>query len=266
MSETNDILDEPAGFGKSTVPQALGFSREEWHRRILEELGGDGVDPELSASQLDAALRRALELWNRYRPCKQWWPFDIPASETAVISFFADEARTSPASHEYIRNIIRVDFSDRDRRVLGPRAGFMEGYYLRWGAEGPRLFFQLQTAQRRYERFTGSRPEWHWNPTDRKLYISSPGRDTRIMCLGTREWKLEEIAYDQVSLFLRAATARAKYYLARTIGSKGPIAGGGMRIETDAQELRAESKEEWLEVDTLLQNSMLAHPAPGYMG
>lgn len=261
-----DILDQPGSVGKAGTPQTKGYTREEWRRRILEELGGDGVDPELSASQLDSCLRRALELWDRYRPCRMWWPFDIPASETAVISFFADEAHTSPAGPDYVRNIIRVDFSDRDRRLLGPRAGFLEGYYLRWGFEGPRLFFQLHMAQRRYERLTGSRPDWYWNPTDRKLYISSPGRDTRAMVLATRENNLEGIPYDHVSLFLQAATARAKYILARTIGSKGPIAGGGMRIETDAQLLRDEGREEWKDVSDQLQNSMLAVPPPGYLG
>lgn len=244
----------------------LGFTRSEWHRRILEELGGDGVDPELSVNQLDASLTRALELWNRYRPCKQWFPFDVPAAATVTINFFADPARTLPASPNYIRRVIRVDFSDRDRRILGPRAGFLEGYYLRWGFEGPRLFFALHIAQRRYERFTGSRPDWFWNPANRTLYLSSPGRDTRAMVLATREMKLEEIPYDQVSLFLKAATARAKYYLARTTGSKGPIAGPGITIDTDASDLRTESKDEWKEVEEDLKASMMSVPSPGWIG
>jgi len=244
----------------------IGYTRGEWHRRILEELGGDGVDPELSANQLDAALRRALELWNRYRPCKTWFPFDIPAAPTVVITFFSDEAHTSPASDYYIRRIVRGEFSDADQRLLGPRSGFLEGYYLKWGFEGPRLFFQLQVAQRAYERLTGSRPDWFWNPADRKLYISSPGRNTRFMALATREMKLEEIPYDQVSLFLKAATARAKYMLARTLGSKGPIKGPGGEIQTDAAELRSEGREEWEQVETELKASMMSVPPPGYIG
>jgi len=259
---------EPVGSAVSYPSKAgtTGYTREEWHRRILEELGGDGVDPELSVNQLDAALRRALELWNRYRPCRAWYPFDIPSAETVIISFFADEARTVPASPEYMRSVVRVDFSDRDRRVVGPRTGFLEGYYLRWGFEGPRLFFQLQVAQRRYERLTGSRPDWFWNPADRLLYVSSPGRDTRIMALVTREMKLEEVPYDQVSEFLKAATARAKYFLARTLGSKGPIKGPGGNIETDAAELRQEGKDEWREVEEKLANAISSGPTPGYIG
>lgn len=244
----------------------LGFTKAEWRRRILEELGGDGVDPELSNSQLDSSLRRALEHWNRFRPCKQWFPFDIPAAETVVITFFADAEHTLPANIGYIRRIIRGEFSDRDRRLLGPRAGFLEGYYLRWGFEGPRLFFELQMAQRRYERFTGSRPAWFWNPADRKLYVSSPGRDTRLMVLATRENKLEEIPFDHVSLFLKGAVARAKYYLARTLSSKGNPKGPGGEIQTDAAELRVESKEEWREFDEELKVSMMSVPPPGYIG
>jgi len=267
MSESGSENPVPgSAIPHNTKAGTKGYTRSEWRRRILEELGGDGVDPELSANQLDAALRRALELWNRYRPCRQWFPFDIPAAETVVISFFSDEAHTNPASDFYIRRIVRGEFSDADRRILGPRAGFLEGYYLRWGFEGPRLFFQLQVAQRRYERLTGSRPDWYWNPSDRKVYVSSPGRDTRLMLLATREMKLEEIPYDQVSMFLKAALARAKYMLARTLGSKGPIKGPGGEIQTDAAELRSESREEWKEVEDELKASMMSVPPPGYIG
>jgi hypothetical protein len=230
-------------------------------------LGGDGVDPELSINQLDAAIRRALELWNRYRPCKQWFPFDIPAARTVVISFFADDARTNPASDYYIRRIVRGEFSDANSGTLaGSSANYLDGYYMRWGADGPRLFFELQVAARTYERLTGSRPDWWWNPADRKLYVSSPGRNTRLMVLATREMRLGEIPYDQVSLFLKAATARAKYMLARTLGSKGPIKGPGSEIQTDAGELRSEGREEWQQVEDELKASMMSVPPPGYIG
>lgn len=256
----------PAAPVHHTGTGAIGHTRAEWRRRILRELGGNGVDPELSEEQLDGALQSALELWNRHRPCRQWFPFDIPAAETVVITFFADEAHTQVASDAYIRRVVRVDFADADRRILGPRAGFLEGYYLRWGFEGPRLFFQLHVAQRTYERLTGSRPAWYWNPADRRLYVSSPSRDTRIMVFATREMKLEEIPYDQVSEFSKAATAKAKYYLARTLGSKGAIKGAGGEIQTDAAELRQESKDEWNEVVTKLEVSQMSIPPPDWAG
>lgn len=246
---------------------AIGHTRSEWRRRVLGELGGDGVDPELSESQIDHALSTALELWNRYRPMRQWFPFDIPMAQTTVVTFFSDEARTKVASPDYIRRIVRVEFarSQTSGAILGPIA-LLGGYFLRWGMDGPRLFFEMQVAERTYERLTGSRPDWYWNPADRKLYVSSPGRSTRIMALATREMKLEEIPFDQVSLFLKAATAKAKYSLARTLGSKGPIKGGGMEITTDSDALRSESKEEWEAVETELKASLMSVPPPGWVG
>jgi hypothetical protein len=246
---------------------ALGHTRSEWRRRVLRDLGGNGVDPELSEEQIDGALQAALELWNRHRPCRQWFPFDIPSGQTIVISFFADEAHTKPASDEYIRRIIRVEFSPapNSATILGPIA-LLGGYYFRWGMEGPRLFFEMQVAERTYERLTGSRADWYWNPSDRKLYISTPGRAQRIMALATREMKLEEVPYDQVSLFTQAAVAKAKYYLARTLGSKGPIKTGGGEIQTDANELRQESKEEWEKVENELKVSQMSYPPPGWIG
>lgn len=245
---------------------ANGHTRAEWRRRVVRELGGNGVDVELSEEQIDGALDAALELWNEYRPAKQWFPFDIPAAPSVEIIFFADEAHTSPASPYYIRRIIRGEFSDRDRRILGPRAGFMEGYYMRWGFEGPRLFFEMHVAQRTYERLTGSRPDWFWNPADRKLYVSSPGRDTRLMVLATRENKLEEIPFDQVANFTKAAVAKGKYYLARVLGAKGPIKGSGGEITTDAAELRSEGREEWQQIEEKLKVSMMSVPPPGFIG
>jgi len=40
------------------------------------------VDPDLTEAQLDAAIQRALECWNKYRPKTRWYPFDLPAAET----------------------------------------------------------------------------------------------------------------------------------------------------------------------------------------
>lgn len=263
------MTDQPTN--PDPVLPALGtgsknHTREEWQRRIIEDLGGNGVDPELSRQQVNRALDAAIELWNRFRPCKMWFPFVIPASATTVITFFSDEAHTSVASQSYVRSIIRVDFSDGDNLLIGPRAGFLEGYYLRWGFEGPRLYFEMQVAQRTYERLTGSRPDWQWNPADRKLYITNASRNLRIMALATRENTVETIPYDQVSLFQKAALAKAKYYLARTLGSKGPIKGSGGEIQTDAESLRSESKEEWDSVETELKASMMSVPSPYWIG
>lgn len=247
-------------------------TRAEWRERILQELGGSGVDAELDEAQLDAALRAALDLWNHHRPERQWFPFDIPTtgSETYVITFFADPERTDPRAHPntYIRNVIDVTFQDVNRMMLGARATGTEGYYLRWGHEGPRLFFEMQSARRTYERLTGTRPDFHWEPNERKLYITSPARPVRAMVLATRERTLEDIPYDYVSDFLRAATAKAKYYLARMLGSRGPIPGATstLSFETDAKELREESHTEWEQVRAKLAVAIPSLPPPQYIG
>lgn len=246
-----------------------GRSRAEWREDIFDELGGEGVDIELTERNCDRALDFAVDLWNRYRPFTKWFPFEVPAAETIRIEFFADPERTDEFRfpEQYIRNVLDVQFQDRDRRVLGPRAGFLEGYYLRWGYQGPRLFFQLHVAQRNYERLTGSRPDWYWDPAARSLWISTPSRDVNAMVLVTRERKLEEIPYDQHSLFRKAAVARAKYYLARILGSRGPIPVAAPNpMETDASELRQESKEEWEAVEQQLQVSLASIPPPRWVG
>jgi hypothetical protein len=244
-------------------------TREEWRRRIYDELGGVGVDPELHVTQIDAAINRALELWNRYRPVKKAFPFVVPSAETVVITFFQDPERTNEWCwpNEFIRNVIDVEFSDADRRILGPRSGFLEGYYLRWGAEGPRLFFQLHVAQRNYERLTGSRPAWHWDAMERKLWLTVASRDMKVMVTATRDRALHEIGYDQVSEFLKAATAKAKYMLARTLGALGDsIPGAGSPIQTDASTLRQEGQQEWKEVEEKLEKALIAVPPPKWIG
>lgn len=253
---------------QSTNPQLPIRSREEWRRVVRDELGGEGVDIELTDSLIDASFDRALELFNRYRPMKMWFPFDLQLGETLIINFFAEAPQASPDGNPwgFVRNVLDVIFSDRNRRILGPRAGFLEGYYLRWGYGGPRLFYELHVAERLYERLTGSRPDWRWDPASRKLYVSSPSRDTRIMVLATREKKLEEIEYDQMSEFLKAAVASAKTKLARILGARGPIPGAAGAIETDAAQLRAEGREDWKDVESTLKTAISSVPPPEYIG
>lgn len=243
-------------------------TREEWRRKILEDLGGDGVDPDLNEAQLDGALDRALDTWNKHRPHTTWFPFDIPAAETTVINFFAEKEQNDPDGHPfgYVANVLEVQFADRNRRILGARAGFMEGYYLRWGYQGPRLFFELHVAERTYERLTGSRPDWRWDPATRKLFISSPSRDLRAMVLCSRRRRLEELRYDNAADFRALATAAAKTVLARVLGSRGPIPGPAGNIETDAKDLREEGKAEWKEIEQRLQTALVSHPPAGYVG
>lgn len=254
---------------KSNVSGAA--SRDQWRKRILDDLGGDGTDPDLTESQLDAAIERALQLWNKHKPFGMWFPFDIPAGETTVITFFSEPQQTDGQAFPYtvVRNVLDVQTSDRNRRILGARAGFLEGYYLRWGYQGPRTFFELHTGERLYERLTGSRPDWYWDESSRKLFLSNPSRDLRAMVYCTRERHIDEIRFDTEIDFRRAAVAAAKSILARVLGSRtvgGGFPGAAGTIMTDAQELRREGAEEWKAIEEKLERALVSVPPPGYVG
>jgi hypothetical protein len=241
-----------------------GRTRAEWRQVILDDLGGVGTDPDLHESNLDSAIGRAMDLWNKFRPRLVWYPFDCPAAETTVTDFFAQP------EHLDVENILAVEFSDRNRRILGPRAGFLEGYYLRWGYQGPRMFAQLHSGERTYERLTGARPDWKWDPASRRLFFSNPSRDVRAMVLASHERKVEEIRYDQRFDFRKLVVAAGKTLLAqileRRTGEGGAYPGPAGGIATDAAKLREEGEREWKEVEAKLETSLVSVPAPGYIG
>lgn len=207
-------------------------------------------------------------MWAKHRPLLCWFPFSIPASESVCISFFSDAVRSDPNANPatWVRGVRDVIFSDQDRRTQGARSGILGGHQLRWGYQGPRLFFELHTAERTYERLTGSRPSWDWDAGTRNLFISAPSRDVSIMVLATRPRLVEEIPPDHEDDFLQAAVARAKRILSRVLGARGPIPGAAGAIETDARELRQEAKDEWNEVRERLERALSSVPPPRYIG
>jgi len=247
-------------------------TRAEWRQIILEDLGGDGVDPDLSPRNLDAALSRTLDLWNMYRPMKAWYPFEIPSPTGDGgyrITFFADEARTDNRVYPtgFVRSVLDVRFVDRNQRTYGLTTAPSSDFFIaRWGYQGPRLFFELQNGQKTYERLLGSRPAWHWNPETRELWITVPSQEMAAMVLCSRDRRLVDIPYDHQHYFRKAAVAAAKTILARVQGSRGPIPGPAGEITTDAAELRAEGKEEWREVEEKLQTALTSYPPIGWIG
>ena len=244
--------------------------RLEWRKRVLDELADDGVDVELTDNQLDASLQRALELWAEFKPYVQWFPFSVGAAETTVISFFAEPEQADAHRHPdtSVRNVLDVRFQSTNRRdTLGVGATtLVSSHYMRWGGQGPRLSFELQVAERRYERLTGSRPDWYWEPNEKKLYISSPSREVNCMVLASRPRTLDEIQYYDDRKFLQAATARAKMVLARVLGSMGDIPGPAGPIQTDHDTLRSEGREDWREIKDALARSLASVPPPTWVG
>jgi hypothetical protein len=231
--------------------------------RILDRLGGEGVDVELTETQLDAALQRALELWAKHRPFLRWYPFELPAADV-VISFFSETAQASRNASPltFVRSVLDVTFMDEER----PIAGSNDSYSQRWGFAGPRIFFEVRVAERTSERLAGTRADWYWDPKERKLYVSTPSRSQRCMALTARERFLEEVEYYHESDFLKAATAQAKLVLARVLGSMGDIPGPAGPIQTDHETLRTTGTEEWREVETMMQNTPASYPPPQWVG
>lgn len=281
MAQNSGVGSTQAGGSSSNPPVAredatirlpTSRTRAEWRQVILDDLGGEGVDPDLTCRQLDAALLRALEMWNKYRPIKTWYPFEVPSVLSGAeagfeINFFGSEALVDNRRYPcgFVRNVLDVRFVDRDRRILGPHTGSREGYFLRWGFQGPRLYFQLQVGERTYERLTGTRPDWRWDPESRVLSLSVPSRDVLVMVYTSRDRHLHEIRYDRISDFRRLAVASAKRILSRVL-SRGPIPGPQGEIFLDWRELRDEAKEEQREIEEMLQISLSSVPPAGYIG
>jgi len=245
-------------------------TREEWYQIILDDLGGEGVDPDLSENNLRASVSRTLDMWNKYRPFKAWYPFEIPSttSTSFYIDFFADEARVDDRRYPigYVRNVLDVQFVDIDRSRVGTCLHHRDSYHLRWGYQGPRLFFEFYVGERNYERLTGTRPDWRWDPDTRRLWMDVTARNVGAMVLTSRDRKLEEITYDRRSDFRKALVASAKIILARVLGSRGDIPAAGGPITTDAADLRSEGREEWREVEEMLQTALSSVPPAGYIG
>jgi hypothetical protein len=242
------------------------LSRAEWRERLLKRLGDEGVDVELTENQLDHALDSALDLWSRHKPYVRWLPFEVPSGQTTTFDFSTPE-RTDPRSHPdtAITSVLEVVFADdRLAPAVGPLFGAHLGHTLRYGAQGPRLFFEYQVAERTYDRLTGTRPDWRWEPSGRKLYITAPGRPQRIMALCSRSLRIEEVAFDQHSMFTTAAAAYAKMVLARVQGS-GDIPGP-TPIPQDTEALRQEAREELAEVTNKLEVALSSYPPPTWIG
>jgi len=226
-----------------------------WRRRILDGLADEGVDVELGERQLDYALRRALALWTKHQPQRQWVNLgEVGPVRTYIVSF--DDPQ--------LAGVVDVVFDDIDpqtRPYVMPNT-----YELRWGIRGPRIYFQLHVAERRQERFTGEAPAWYWEPEEQKLYIYAPTRPVKAMALLLGKMTLENLRVDHEDDFEKAAIAHAKFLLARILGKFGSIPGAQGEITTDAAELRSEAKEELREVRERLERSMRSVPPPRFVG
>lgn len=230
-------------------------TRADMRRRILDDLADEGVDVELSDRQTDNCIRRALELYTKHNPVRQWFNLGIVGpTKTAIISF----PNTGMAG---IVDVVFDDIDPQTRPYVMPST-----YEMRWGIRGPRLFFELHVAERRMERFAGESPDWYWEPTLKVLYVYTPTRAVKVMGLILKDMTLEDIKSYQEDDFEKLCVGHAKFLLARILGKYGSIPGAQGDITTDAEHLRAESKEEINEIRERMERSLKAVPPPRYIG
>lgn len=226
-------------------------------RYILDSLGDEGVDVELSERQLDTCIRKALQLWTKYNPIRRWVNLgEIGPALTTTYTPTEDEVG--------IAGVVDVRFMDIDpqtRPYITPST-----YELRWGMRGPRLFFELHVAERRMERFTGEAPDWYWEENEGVLYLYNPIRPVKVMALFLKKVTLDDIKEYQRDEFEIACVAEAKYLLARILGKFGSIPGADGEIQTDADRLRDEAREDREAVRRRLERSLRSVPPPRWVG
>lgn len=242
--------------------------RAEWRSRILANLGADMLDVELGETQLDVALRQALQAYEKHQPIMEWIGLDVPSAEQALKLDFTEDDKKA------FRNVLTVEWYDRNRALTtNPQflpfnniSGTVVNVYGHCSTRFPRLHMAVNWSNHRWETMTGLQPSWWWDKNDRLLYLWNPGMDRKASVLAVRNMVLEDIRMDQEMDFEKLATAKAKYILARVMKSLGDIPGAGGPIESDGNELRQEAKEEEGEVMADLRRSQKSVPPPRYIG
>jgi len=242
--------------------------RAEWRSRILANLGADILDVELGETQLDVALRKALQAYEKHQPIAEWLHAVVAsATQSLVIDFTVDDKKA-------FRNVMKVEWYDRNRAfATNPQllpfvqnTGGTVQLYGSCATRFPRLYMEVNYSNYRQEMMVGLQPDWWWDKEDRLLYLWNPGMNRNASILVVKTMTLEDIRMDQEMDFEKLATAHAKYILARVMKSLGDIPGAGGPIESDGNELRQEAKEEEEKVMADLRRSQRSVPPPMYIG
>jgi len=234
-------------------------ARDTWRQNLLDDLGSDGIDIELTARQLDTALRRTVQMWNRWKPYLKWLSLgDVGAAGTVMFTLTEDQVG--------VAGVLRVEFADQDY-VSGVAYSTIAQRVIMWGRRGPRVFFEMQVSERRMERFTGTQPDWWWDDDDRILYLYVPSRPVRVMALFARPRTLDDIRYDEEYQFEEAALAHAKIIAANILEQAGDTVPGPQgEIGSNAQTWRTEGQDKLREIEEELKNSLLAVAPPQWVG
>ncbi len=243
-------------------------TRAEWRQRILDNLGADVLDVELGERQLDVALRKALQAYEKHQPKTYWLYAEVVSAQNSIsIDFTIDENKA-------FRNIIDVRWAKADRTIasspqfspLNNHGGNVVSLYGSCAVRYPRLSMSVNFSNIRRETMMGLQPDWWWDKEDRLLYLWNPGMNRHATILAVCNMTLEDIRVDQELDFENLAVAHAKYILARVLKSLGDVPGAGGPIESDGSDLRQEAKEEEEKVMADLRRSQASVPPPRYIG
>lgn len=231
----------------------------EWRSHLLENLGGDSIDIELTEQNLNTALRRAIQQWNRYRAHLKWLNLGDIAAGTSYLQLTDDQVG--------VTGVLKVHFADTHTAPLAPMVT-VETLQLRWGRRGARIYFKRLMDVRRMEVFSGTQPDWHWDPDENILYLYNPSRPVRAMALfAARRAELgADIRYDEEALFEELALGYAKVLAADILDQAGGVPGPQAEIGSNADVWRERGNEAIDNVKEELKNSVRSFPPPIWVG
>lgn len=229
----------------------------EWMQHLRDDLGGDSVDVELTEGNYKTALRRAIQLWNRYRPHLAWLNMGTVNGGTNYFELTESDVG--------VVGVLDIRFADADQGPLAPMPDVWQ-LQLRWGRRGSRIFFQRWTDLRRMERFSGTVPDWWWDNGSNTLYIYNPSRPVKAMALyaAPRSSMGEDIRYDEEALFEELALGYTKVLAADILQQAGEVQGPQGTIGSNAEAWREKGEEKIAEVTAKLETSPRSYPPPSW--
>jgi hypothetical protein len=117
------------------------------------------------------------------------------------------------------------------------------------------------------ERFTGTQPDWYWEPDSRELYLYIPSRPIRVMALFSKPKVLTDIRYDEEHQFEDLALAHAKIIAANILQQAGDVPGPhGEAIGSNAETWRQEGQDKIEKLEEELANSVMSYAPPKWVG
>lgn len=229
------------------MPNSYFQSVADLRSEILTELGGNSVDVELVAADLDKAIKDALRTYNHYRPHHKWKAIDV-----------------SPSKHKYdvtepgIIGVWHVSFLTHRYDTEAIRDNpFYANYYADIGSGNQTWgdYAQILQYNQTSRRTSSADNEWttQWEGETLYLYINVPFTPEQVAYRYTVGFTfnndsntgLQLIPEDDAQLFLDYAVARAKVILSRARGKwQGVIGPGGSVVQNDWQQLNREGRED----------------------